>query len=114
METWLKRLRAECARTSQAKVAAALGYSSSVVNQVLAGAYEGDLKAVQKAFEGAFLGAVVDCPVLGRLAAHRCLAHQRAPFAATNPTRVALYRACRGGCPHSRLGEDREVEEGAR
>ncbi len=101
--TWLDTLRAECARRSQAQVAKLLSYSPAVVNQVLQGSYRGDLKAVQKAVEGVFLGAVVQCPVLGEIASNRCLEEQAKPFAATNAQRVALYRACRGGCPHSRL-----------
>lgn len=47
----------------------------------------------------------VHCPILGELAADRCLTTQLEPFSAANPLRVALYRACRGGCPNSRLGE---------
>jgi len=109
MELWLKRLREECGRASQTKVAAMLGYSAAVVNQVLQGSYEGDLRAVQKAVEGVFMGAKVNCPVLGVLAANRCVAIQRRPFAATNPTRIALYRACRSGCPHSRLTDEAEA-----
>lgn len=106
-EAWRERMDAECARTSQAKVAIAIGYSAAVVNQVLKGSYKGDLKAVQKAFEGAFMGATVNCPVLGTLASNRCLEIQGQPFAATNPGRVALYRACRNGCPHSRLSQEK-------
>lgn len=47
--------------------------------------------------------ATVACPVAGELRMHHCLQNQRMPFAATNPQRVRLYRACRAGCPHSRL-----------
>lgn len=106
-EVWMERLRAECGRISQAKVAIAVGYSPAVVNQVLKGSYKGDLKAVQKAVEGALMGATVKCPVLGTLASNRCLEIQGQPFAATNPGRVALYRACRNGCPNRRLSQEK-------
>jgi hypothetical protein len=106
-EAWLERLRAECGRISQSKVSVVIGYSPAVVNQVLKGTYKGDLKAVQKAVEGALMGATVKCPVLGALASNRCLEIQGQPFAATSPTRVALYRACRAGCPNSRLSQEK-------
>jgi hypothetical protein len=105
---WQKRLRAECERASQSRVAAQIGYSEGVVSAVLSGSYKGDLGAVQKAVEGAFMGATVDCPVLGDLAANKCLEHQRRPFAATNETRVRLWNACRAGCPHSRLTQQED------
>ncbi len=100
---WIEVLRAECQRTSQRQAAEAIGYSPAVVSQVLKGAYKGDLSAVETAVRGAFMGRNVACPVLGELPANRCLAYQRQPFAATNPQRVKLYRACRAGCPHSQL-----------
>ncbi|MGA9722692.1 MAG: helix-turn-helix transcriptional regulator [Candidatus Binatus sp.] len=99
----IARLRAECERTSQTAVAKLIGYSPTVVNRILKGNYEGDAAAVQKAIEGALMGATVMCPVLREIAANRCLEIQGQPFAATNPTRVALFKACRSGCPHSRL-----------
>jgi hypothetical protein len=100
---WLEILRAECAQSSQIKIARRVGYSPAVVNQVLAGSYRGDLAAVQKAVEGALMGRTVECPILGALASHKCLEIQARPFGSSNPTRVALYKACRSGCPHSRL-----------
>lgn len=106
-EEWIAALRAECKRTgSQARVGARLGYSGAVINQVLKGTYRGNLQRVQEAVEGALLGATVECPVLGELPRDACLRHQQRPFAATNPSRVQLYYACRSGCPHSRLPQE--------
>jgi hypothetical protein len=102
-ETWTDRLRLECARTSQSKVAERIGYSPAVVNQVLGGSYKGDLRAVQKAVEGALMGATVECPVLGTIGGNRCLEEQRRPFAATNPNRVRLFKTC-PTCPNNRAG----------
>jgi hypothetical protein len=54
--------------------------------------------------DAAGAAATVACPVLDDLPRQRCLDHQRQreQFAATNPTRVLLYRAC-PTCIH-RLG----------
>lgn len=103
---WLRVLAEQCDHVgSQAQVARRIGYSASTVNQVLAAKYRGDLRKVAAAVEGAFLAATVECPVLGQIATDKCLAHQRRPMAGTNPQRVRLWRACRGGCPHSRIGQ---------
>ena len=110
-EPWLAALAAEAAQRGQGEAARLIGYRPSVVSQVLSGTYRGDVNAVRRAVEGAFLGATVECPVLGEIPAQRCGALQRQPFAATTPERVKLWRACRGGCPHSRLTA-RAKEEG--
>jgi hypothetical protein len=48
--------------------------------------------------------------VLGEISAKTCIDWQAKPFAATNEQRVMLYRACRSGCPYSKLktGDDHE------
>ena len=105
---WVLVLAEQCDRASQQKVADTIGYSSSVINQVLKNRYNGNMKAVQAAVSGAYLNVNVVCPVLGEIGLHRCLQHQRAKFQATNSTRVRLYKACRGigtpRCKHSKLG----------
>lgn len=97
-------LREACDRQSQALVAKRIGYSAAVVNQVLGGKYKGDLCRVQKAIEGALLGVTVDCPILGPVPSNKCLDLQSLSFAATNPQRVRLYKACRK-CEHNRTGK---------
>ncbi len=101
---WIIVLREACERASQSVVARKLGYSPSTINRVLRGAYAGDISRIEQAVRGALMGATVDCPIVGEIPRHRCLANQRQPWAATNPTRVQLYRACRSGCPHSTIG----------
>ncbi len=98
---WKEVLRTACDASSQAAVAAQIGYSSGAVCSVLAGSYRGNLARVRQAVEGALMAAVVECPVIGELPRQRCIEHQRTPFTPTNPARVALYRACRGGCVHA-------------
>ncbi len=98
---WLTVLREQCSRSSQAAIGKRLNYSATVVNQVLKGAYKGDLSAVQRAVEGALMGLTVDCPVVGELPRNRCLEFQRRDFAATNHFRVQLSRTC-PTCPNRR------------
>jgi hypothetical protein len=102
---WVRTLREQCKESSQGKVGKLIGYSKTVVSQVLSGVYIGDLKAVEKAVRGAFLGETVGCPVMGETPANICLETQRRPYAATNHQRVQLFRACRSGCPYSQLKE---------
>jgi hypothetical protein len=103
VSTWIDVLRAASARLGQGVVAARINYSGAVVSQVLSGTYKGNLQRVQKAVEGAFMSAEVECPVLGALPQQTCMEIQRRPFSCANPSDVQLYRACRNGCPHSML-----------
>lgn len=109
---WLETLREAVAKTSQRRVVEALrggnGYpSETLLSQVLSGKYKGRTERLQRLVEGHYLGCTVDCPVLGEITRDRCDHEQRKPFYATNPQRVALFRACRG-CEHnaSDKGED--------
>lgn len=101
---WLDVLHAECKRTSQSAIATRIGYSPTVVNQVLKGTYKGDLNRVQQAVEGALMKRTVNCPLIGELPRERCVEYQRRGFAATNPLRVQLSQTCptcrqRSGAP---------------
>lgn len=97
---WVHVLAIECKRASQKRIADQVGYSPSVISQVLKNIYTGDLTAVEKAVSGALMNTTVSCPVLGDLPGNRCLEHQRQKFSATSSQRVRLYQACRSGCPH--------------
>lgn len=98
---WIDVLRVTSAAIGQKRAADKIGYSVTVVNQVLKGHYKGDLNRIKAAVEGALMGHTVDCPVVGEIPLQKCIEHQRAPFRSTNPIAVQLYRACRGGCPNS-------------
>jgi len=102
---WVSVMADACDQSSQAQFAKQIGYSPAVVNTVLAAKYNGDLGAVQQAVEGALMHGTVQCPVYGDLEGHRCLEYQRRKFAATNPIRVRLFRAC-GQCPNNRTGRN--------
>jgi hypothetical protein len=105
LAVWIILLANECDRTSQGKAAARIRYSITVVSQVLACKYGGNYAAIEQAVRGALLNEKVICPVLGEIAAHACMDHQRKPFATTNPVRVQVFKACRGIgrpiCEHS-------------
>ena len=100
---WIVRLAEECTRTSASEVAKRLDYSVAVVSSALLGNYKGSLRKVEAKVRGAFMGAVVDCPVLGEIERDRCETEQGRKFFGTSANRARLYRACRGGCPNSRL-----------
>lgn len=105
MPDWIVALAEACDAASQSRVAGRLSYSPAVINQVLKGVYPGDVWKVEMAVRGALMAETVACPVLGEIDTQRCLVEQRRPFAATSSLRVQVYRACRAGCPHSRLEE---------
>ncbi|MGR6871215.1 hypothetical protein ACU6U9_02650 [Pseudomonas sp. HK3] len=93
-DRWLQELRAQCQTTSQHKIAKILGYSPSVINQVLKGIYRGDIKKVEQKVRGAFLGETVGCPILGELERNKCIEHQNAKYSSVNRLAVQLYRKC--------------------
>lgn len=103
MSDWIEVLQEEVNRSSQEKAGRCIGYSASVVSQVLKGIYIGDLSSVEESVRGALMGATVECPVIGDIPRNRCIDHQRRAGkpAATNPQRIQLSRAC-PTCPHRR------------
>jgi hypothetical protein len=103
---WVRELAEEAMRNSATAVARRIGYSPAVISHVLAATYPGDLARVEAKVRGALMGATVVCPVLGEIGRDRCLDEQKMPFSAASSIRSKLYRACRSGCPHSRLGRE--------
>jgi len=100
---WVLVMADRCDQTSQRAVAERIGYSPASVNRILKNKWSADLTAVERMVRGAFMAATVICPVQGEIGTDACSANQELPFAATNNMRVRLYRACRGGCQHSRI-----------
>lgn len=100
MADWMAILRAQVDTHGQAATAARLRYSSSVVSQVLSGTYRGRVDRVAQRVIEVYGGLEVSCPVLGTIELSRCAEERLRPFAATNPLRVRLYRACQG-CPNN-------------
>jgi uncharacterized protein involved in cysteine biosynthesis len=103
---WVLELARAAMDTNQTAVAKRIGYSSSVVSQAISNTYNGDIARVETRVRGALLKEKVNCPVLVQVARHDCLDWQKKPWAPTSGLRVKLYRACRSGCPHSRLEKE--------
>lgn len=100
---WVRELAAEATATSGVRAAKKIGYSAAVLCHVFANRYTGDLVRVEAKVRGALMNETVACPVYGEIGRDRCLDIQKMPFAATSSIRARAFRACRSGCPHSRL-----------
>ncbi len=107
MPDWIEVLAARCDRASQARVAAELGRSASLVNQVLKARYKGDLSAVEDRVRGRFMDGRQTCPALGTIRLDECQDwRQKARrFVNTNTLRVRMFQAC-GECPINSKGEE--------
>lgn len=107
---WVLIFAEQCDQDNMRNVASRIGYSHSVASQVLSKTYLGRIDKIEAAVSGAFMGAIVNCPVLGELATDQCLYHQGRKFAPTNPTRVQLHRAC-PKCPNFKKPQAAQPEE---
>ncbi|MEW4983102.1 MAG: hypothetical protein AB1Y26_07705 [Cycloclasticus sp.] len=110
-KNWLEVLADACAETSQSRVSMRLkqpdGFPSpTVINQVLKDKYPGRKDRLKALVEGVYMNRTVICPVSDEISSDVCEENQSRPFINTNPIRVRLFKACRGGCPHSRLEKD--------
>jgi len=102
---WVLALAEEATRTSGADVARRLGYSGAVVSGVINGTYGGDMATVEAKVRGLLMNETVVCPVLGDLSRDRCLTEQKMSRIGSSSLRARISRACRSGCPHSRLAK---------
>jgi hypothetical protein len=99
---WIVVLAETCAKEGQRKAAERIGYTNAVVSSVLSQKYKGNYSHVEMAVRGALMSEVVMCPAIGEITKDRCRTYQTQPFSNHNPQRIALWRACRDGCPMSR------------
>jgi hypothetical protein len=106
---WIVALAEACAKSSQSAVAKKVGYSAPTISAVLGNSYRGDMNRVETMVRGALIGETVMCPALGTMPKNECLDWQAKPYAATSSHRVAMYRACRDGCPYSRNAATEET-----
>ena len=103
MEDKLALLKKQVELSTQSAVAARLGYSPTTISQVLSGVYGGGTENVLNRVEEVYGTSTVQCPGLNQeITLGTCAAWRRKSktFAATNPTRVRMYRACKN-CPHN-------------
>ncbi len=103
---WVEELAKYATQKSSVLAAQKIGYSPAVLSHVFANSYRGDMGRVEAKVRGALMHECVECPILGEIGRHRCLDEQKTPFAATSSIRAKLYRACRAGCPHSRINPE--------
>ena len=99
------RALAERADAGTASAAAkAIGMSPATVSHLISAKIEKhDLTKIYGIIRGALMGETVQCPRKGPMGRNVCLSWQEKPFAPTSADRVAMFHACRSGCPHSRL-----------
>lgn len=100
---WVRELAREASRTTGARAAKRVGYSPAVLSHVLANDYTGDMSRVELKVRGALMNETVICPIVGEIGQDRCLDEQRMGHTGASSVRAKLYRACRSGCPHSRI-----------
>jgi hypothetical protein len=112
MPDWVRALAEEASRSSGTEMARRLGYSPALVTQVINATYRGDTATVEAKVRGLLLNETVDCPVLGDLTRDRCLSEQKMSRIGSSSLRARISRACRGGCPHSRLTRSNPGEGG--
>ncbi|EOD54118.1 hypothetical protein [Aeromonas molluscorum] len=107
---WLVALQQAVKSSSLAVVAQRLGVSRTMVSQVCNQKYPGDLVRVKRLVEGAYLASTLICPILGEIRQDQCLAHQGRSNVSSNPLYIQVYKACRSGCPHSRIPEEKQLK----
>ncbi|GEC14257.1 transcriptional regulator [Nitrobacter winogradskyi] len=106
MPDWIETLAIEANRTNLGKTAHRIGIRRNVLCSVLYNKYSGNLAKIEERAREALPPPPTDCPVLGAIEQKRCLNEQRMDNTGASSIRAKLYRACRGGCPHSRLTQE--------
>jgi hypothetical protein len=99
-DDWLAVLRKAVEREGLRVIANRLRRSKAAISGVVNGTYKASTDRIEERVRGELMNKTHECPVLGEISPARCQDEQAKPFAATNPTRVAVYKACRAGCPH--------------
>jgi len=95
---WLDLLRQKVTEQGRRKVEAELNISKTTLSQVLNEKYPGNLGNIAAKVTEAYSTERVIYPVLGSITVQRCATEQTKPFAATNPQRIKLWKACQS-CP---------------
>lgn len=109
LPAWVETLAEAVNGSSQVDVSVRLGFSNSLISQVLSKSYRGDMAAVSRRVAGALMGERVTCPVMGDIGRDHCEREQSRPFAATSALRTALFHACRAGCANAKPSSVKQV-----
>ncbi|TNF21843.1 MAG: hypothetical protein EP318_06115 [Rhodobacteraceae bacterium] len=106
---WVELLAQACTHESQNKVAKRLGYSPTVVSNVLSKKYAASLEAVEDKVRGVYDRKTVDCPALGELPSNQCRKWRTKArkLNSANAMNVTMFRAC-NRCPLHKGQADEE------
>ncbi|MCW9036238.1 MAG: hypothetical protein OQJ97_18630 [Rhodospirillales bacterium] len=89
---------------SLSKTAKRIGTSPTAVSQLLSGKYGADVSKMEERIRTELLSEEIDCPALERIPLAEC--HQwrekAGNFAATDPLRTQMFKAC-NDCPKGDL-----------
>lgn len=109
---WIDALVKACDAkgASQNKVAGRLGYSGSVVSQVLRKDYAGDMHRLETRVRDIFLGGEITCPALGEIKSEACLKWRdlAADLTSASPIRVRMFNACKR-CDRNQQAEEEDM-----
>jgi hypothetical protein len=98
---WALALAAACDAKGRAPVARSLGYSESVLSQMLSNNYGGNVAKVSAKIRAVIMAEMMDCPEEGPMKLDMCQRHQaRREADIQNGWHRRMFAACRSGCPH--------------
>lgn len=107
MPDWVRLLAEACAASSQNQVAKRLGVSATLVSNVLAARYTGDMERIEDIVRGVYDRKVVDCPAMGELASDQCRKWRaKAAKGGTASAMVVIMRRACNRCPIHTGGGD--------
>jgi len=101
MPDWVQRLAEEADRTSQNKVAKKLGYTASLISQIINNRYGAGTEIFEQVVRGRLMAETVECPGLrDDITKDVCLSwrDKARDYSGHNALRVQMFRACRR-CP---------------
>lgn len=101
---WVAELAGHADAHGVKATAKLIGYSVSAVSVIVNNKGQKlNLARIEEIVRGALMGSSVECPERGDMPRDVCLAWQARPYSVTSAAAVRMYRACRSGCPHSKL-----------
>lgn len=95
---WVAALASACDASGLRATAARLGVSPALVSLTI-GNQQRSTEMIEPRVRSRIMAPMRACPELGLIEEAACLHQQAQPLVTSNPARLALYRACRGGCP---------------
>lgn len=102
---WVEALAVAVDTHGWAETERRIGYSHSVVWEIVRAAYKARTERVERAVREALMRLTVECPVTrGVIDGAACLDHQRRPYCSGNPTAIQFFRGCRR-CPQATIAK---------